>query len=98
MTIEINSTRDIDAIYRDLGTLLEGCEGTSRHDQAIAAISFCIDEGINTGPQIIGMLKRKEFNPRHIGLLLHDLAGSDPARHFWWRDGDGVYRCHPQSS
>jgi hypothetical protein len=98
MTIDHQPHRDLDALYHDLDDLIAACEGANRHDQAIAAISFCIDEGINTGPQIIGMLKRRKFNSRHIGLLLHDLASSDPARHFWWRDGDGVYRCHPQST
>lgn len=95
MTIDRNPPRDMDAIYRDLDELLAGCAGTSLHDQAIVGISFCIDERIDTGPQIIGMLKRKDFKGRHIGKLLHDLSGADPARHRWHRDGAGHYHLLP---
>lgn len=92
MTKTDDLPRPMNDIFRDLDGLLEGCAGTSRHDQAIVAITFCIDEGITLGQQIIGVLRRKDFNPRHVGKLLHDLSGDDIARHFWHRDAEGHYR------
>lgn len=92
MTNPNHSPRPMNEIFRDLAGLLEGCAGTNRHDQAIVAITFCIDEGITTGQQIIGVLRHMGFNARHVGKLLHDLSGNDPARHFWHRDAEGHYR------
>lgn len=92
MSEDRNPPRDMAAIYHDLDRLLENCAGTSRHDQAIVGINFCIDEGIDTGPQIIGVLKRKDFKSRHVGKLLFDLTGDDPARHLWFKDAEGRYR------
>lgn len=92
MTTSDHSLRPMNDIFRDLQGLLKGCEGTSKHDQAIVAITFCIDEGITVAQQIIGVLRRMGFNPRHVGKLLHDLSGNDPARHFWHRDAEGHYR------
>lgn len=95
MTNDRNPPRDMDEIYRELDELLAGCAGTSLHDQATVGISFCIDERIDTGPQIIGLLRRAGFNARHIGKTLHDLSGADPARHRWQRDEAGHYRHLP---
>ena len=92
-----NSPRPVNDIYRDLRELLDACAGTNLHDQAMVGISFCIDEGIDQGPQIIGALRRMGFNPRHIGKLLHDLAGSNPARHRWQRGKDDRYRNLPSA-
>lgn len=92
MTNPDHFPRPMNDIFRDLDGLLEDCAGTNRHDQAIVAITFCIDEGINLGEQIIGVLRRKGFNPRHVGKLLHDHSGDDSARHFWHRDAEGHYR------
>ncbi len=95
MTTDHQTRLDLDALYRDLDDLLASCEGLNRHDQAIACITFCVEEGITTGPQIIGILRHKGFNNRHIGKLLHDFSGSDPVQHFWWRDETGTYHRHP---
>lgn len=89
--------RDINDIYRDLDELLANCAGTNLHDQVIVGIHFCIDEGIDLGSQIIGVLRRKGFNPRHIGKLLHDFSGSNPARHRWQRGEDDRYRNLPEA-
>ena len=97
MTNDRHTPRDMNDIYRDLDELLASCAGANLHDQAIVGINFCIDEGIDLGAQIIGALRRKGFNPRHIGKLLHDLSGSNPARHRWQRGDDDRYRNLPDA-
>jgi hypothetical protein len=71
---------------------LDPCVG--KHDRAIVGIQACITSGINKGPDIIATLKRLGLNGRHVGMLLHNLAGSDPSRHMWQREADGTYRSH----
>jgi len=92
MTNDRKTPRDLDEIDRDLDELLAGCAGTSRHDQAIVAISFCIDEDLDTASLIAGVLRGREFNRRHLMILLHRLEGNDPARHYWQSDEAGHYR------
>jgi hypothetical protein len=55
-------------------------------------IHVCIDNGIATRPQIIAVLKRLDFNGRHIALVLEQGSGNDPGYHRWWRDKAGNYR------
>lgn len=73
-----------------------GNEGT-KHDRAIIAICEAIRLGINTGPEIIAAMHDLGFNKQHVGILLHEEAGSDPQRHHWWRDENGRYHCHDVS-
>jgi predicted metal-dependent phosphotriesterase family hydrolase len=79
-------------IFRDLDGMLEACARTSRRTQAVVAIVFCINEGITFGQQIIGVLRRKGFSPRHVAILLQDLSGDDTACPIWHRDAEGHYR------
>ena len=86
------------AFYRALDALLEALEGTSRHDQAILAISLCIEHGIDTRSRIIGALKRKDFTPGHIVHLLNDNTGGDAEGNHWFLDPEGLLRCHPDTA
>ncbi|WP_257540721.1 hypothetical protein [Sphingobium sp. CFD-1] len=64
-----------------------GSEG-NMHEKAIMLIEACIMEGLNTGPAIIGALKRLGFNPRHIAIVL---KGDTPFACRWRKDADGIY-------
>lgn len=97
MANDHNAPADMDEFYHDLRELLDACAGTSRHDQAKVGISYCIDQGLDTGPRIIGALRWVGFKPRHIGAILHANSGSDPARHYWQRDDAGHYRNLPSA-
>jgi hypothetical protein len=79
----------------ELTALLDSLDpGTSKHERAILGIHACIASGINKGPEIIATLSRLGFNALHVGKLLHDHRGSDPARHEWERLASGVYEGH----
>lgn len=97
MTNDREMPCDIDEFFLGLRELLDACAGTSRHDQAIVGIHYCIDKGWDTGSQIIGSMKRMGFNGRHIGAVLHAFSGSNPARHYWLRGEDGRYRNLPDT-
>ena len=51
-------------------TLLEAC-GSDKNGRAIAAISACIIEGINTRSRIVGVLTKLGFNSRHANIMLN---------------------------
>ena len=72
-----------------LQRLLEGygSEG-NMHEKAIMLIEACIMEGLNTGPAIIGALKRLGFNPRHVAIILR---GDAQYACRWLKDADGIY-------
>lgn len=96
MTDDCNPPLDMREFFYDLRELLDACADASRHDQAKVGISFCIDHGIDTGPEIIGVMRQMGFNNRHIGAVLHAFSGASPARHYWQRDEARHYRNLPQ--
>ena len=75
---------------------LDAACGTNKHDRATALICACIDAGINTGGHIIAVLRSLDFNPRHVGTLLHHNTGDNPKRFQWTRDPSGAY-CNTDS-
>jgi len=85
-----------DDLFTRLRALKEAC-GSNKNDSAIALITACIGEGIDTRPQIIGTLKHLDYNPRHVGMMLNNNEGSLPSLHRWMRDADGCYRLHDTS-
>lgn len=87
----------IAAIFDRLRGLMAAC-GSNKHDVAIALISACIEEGVDTGPRIIGTLRRLELNPGHAARMLKEGTGSDPARHRWQRDEEGRYSLHEEEA
>jgi hypothetical protein len=94
-----DTVEEIAAIFRRLRTLLYDLEEVkSDHDKAIVMIVACIDQGLNTGPRITGALERLGFNKRHIGIILKQETGNDPARHRWMRSAEGIYELHPESA
>ena len=80
------------ALFDRLRGLIDACSlEANRHDQAIAVITACIDEGIDTRPRIVGMMKHLGFDYRHAAMTLNDAAGIDSDRHRWRRDATGRY-------
>lgn len=86
------SREDLNAFFQGLRELDQACRPNgNKHDRVTALICACIDEGIDTGPRVVGAIKRLGFNAQHVGKLLHDHTGSDPARHHWQRTEAGRY-------
>lgn len=85
-----SSGAEAKAVFRRLRALAADC-GTNKHEIAIALITACILEGWDTGPQIIGALKKLDFDHRHVAILLKQFAGTNLDRHLWRRDEEGQY-------
>ncbi len=85
----------IDVVLDRLRQLLDACGTSNRHDLVIVAIEALIEEGVNTGPQIIGAARSLGFKACHVGVILGKSEGGNPDRHRWQRGTDGVYRLHP---
>lgn len=63
----------------------------NKNDRAYVLIAACIDEGINTVPQIIEAVAPLGFNKRHLGALLTQGKGG------WYRrDAAGVLRLRAE--
>lgn len=90
MTTQSLTSAQISQLYADMDRLTVDC-GPSRHERAIICIQVCIANEIVTGSHIVGLLKGKGFNPRHVGKILKDGAGIDPSRYHWRRDAAGSY-------
>lgn len=84
----------IDVVLHRIRRLLDGCGTSNLNDLAIVAIEALIEEGVDTGPQIVGAARSLGFNARHVGAILGRSEGGNPARHRWQRGADGVYRLH----
>lgn len=76
-----------DNLYREMRDLIANC-GTeaNKHDLAIVTIEACIDNGINTKPQLIGFLQHLGFERGHIAHMLNFETASSR-----WRCTDGTY-------
>lgn len=61
------------------------------NDRAYVLIGACIEEGINTVPQIIATVAPLGFNKRHLGALLTQGRGG------WYRrDATGALSLRPE--
>lgn len=49
-----------------------------------------IEEGIITGPHVVGTVASMGLKPRHVGKLLHNIIGN-----LWQRDGGRFYTTLP---
>jgi hypothetical protein len=61
------------------------------NDRAYVLIGACIDEGVNTVPQIIEAMTPVGFNKRHLGALLTQGRGG-----WFGRDAAGVVSLKPE--
>lgn len=87
------SDEQITVIFEDLRDALR-CLPTNANinDRVRLCIGMCIENGIDTKPWIIGMVKRLGFDNRHIGGNIDDCTGIYPGRHLWSLGKDGRYR------
>jgi hypothetical protein len=76
------------AMFQRLEGLRHDCRrrGCNLHDQVIALISACIDEGLADGSQLVGTVAHLGYKKSHVGWQLRDKLG-----HFWERNAEGVY-------
>lgn len=65
--------------------------GTNKNDQAIVAITVCIDQRVDTIKAICEVMARLGFKTSHVATILKYGAGSDPARHRWSKSETGHY-------
>ena len=92
MTTAINPPVREAMLFDRLRGLIQACgPEANKHDQAIAVIAACIDEGLNTRPRIVGAMKHLGFSTAHAAMILNEATGSDPSRYRWQRDSSGRY-------
>ncbi|MEJ7777905.1 MAG: hypothetical protein WKF52_11140 [Sphingomicrobium sp.] len=91
-------TNTRDAATSDRLRRLKAKCGPNKHDQAIALITACILEGLDTGPAIVRALGAIGTHPRHVAIILKEGTGRDPERHRWRRDGEDRYSLHEQEA
>ncbi len=72
--------------FNGLREILAEREDLNKNDKVHVLIAACISDGVNAGPQIVGVAKCLGFNPRHAGKILTLGAG-----HFWRRSEEGQY-------
>ena len=94
----MNDTSNDAALIDGLRGLIADC-GTSanKHDLATVPISACIDQGLDTRPQIVAALRALDFKPQHVAIILKEATGGNPERHLWQRDAQGKYTLLDQN-
>ena len=94
----MTNTPNDNTLFTRLRRLIADCgPSANKNDKVWVAISACIDEGVDTRPQIVGVIKALGFDPRHVAMLLNSATGDNPARHTWKRDTEGHYSHHPSN-
>lgn len=90
------SSQQKDRFRLELDHMLRGLPaGTKQIDQAIIAITACIDAGVDTEKAIIRMLYRVGFEGGRVAKLLEHNTGPYPKGNHWKRDRAGRYFNHP---
>lgn len=54
-------------------------------------IAVCIEEGVKSGKWIVEILTAEGFNKKHVGMRLKHGCGTNPERHFWFKNTNGEY-------
>jgi len=79
-------------IFERLKGLIAACGSRpNKHDLATVLIEACIEEGIDTGPRIIGALSKLGLKAGHVGIMLKNGTGAHPTGYRWQRASDGRY-------
>ena len=89
----LQTSVEVDRFAPHLRVLIETC-GPNKHDQAIAAVTALIEEGVTGRGDVIRVLAHFGFKPAHIAILLDRWTGRDPAGNHWWQDADGRLHAH----
>jgi hypothetical protein len=86
--MNVPSENNVD--FAGLRAMLSSCD-KNKHSRFIVLVNALLEGGVNLGPRIVGIAGRLGFNKKHAGLMLSELTGNDPVRHYWRRDDDGRY-------
>lgn len=90
-------TRNLTDLFRRIDELIALCGASAnRHDRALAAITACIADGIDTKQDLIRVLAKYGFDGGHIANVLNDRKGPFRNSEHWSIDANGRYRLHEQ--
>lgn len=81
------------ALLKSLSELRSN-SGSNQHEQAINVITACIEEGIDTSHEIVGVMARVGFDWRHVRINLKKNCGQNRETKLWWQDDVGAYHLH----
>lgn len=68
--------------------------GGSKWEQVIALISFCLEEGLTDGKEVVRVVSELGYSAQFVGIQLSKNEGSNPDRYRWQKLADGTYRLH----
>lgn len=94
----IEADIDTDAIILRLRDLDEAlmARKLNKHERANMLISSCIDEGVDSGSRIVGLLRELGFDRQHVGMLLKGGIQRHPEWPNWGRTDAGAYFVPPE--
>lgn len=93
--IVIKKPAGTDPVIERLKRLHATCTaGGNKNDTAVALITACLEEGVDTRARIIGALEPLGFNYKHIAIMLQRGTGNTPERDRWRLDMAGRYHLH----
>lgn len=92
MTMTTDTPTATTAMLRRLEVLRDVCIqiGCDKHEQVQMLVAACIDEGVDTGPEIIATLVKIGFKGSHVGIVLRTNL-----KRLWQRDGERFYTALP---
>lgn len=87
---EIFGPEEWDDFLKTLREVERAC-GSNKNDRLVTLIVICIESGVDTMSNLIGVLRLLEYHPRHVAKIVKIWTGSNPDRHYWTRDSSGKY-------
>jgi hypothetical protein len=77
-------------LFRELQTMKAELQDNLNSNELVdAMIGECIESGFDVGKNIVGIISRIGYTPKHIGMRLALGTGVDPSRHSWCKDSEG---------
>ena len=93
--IVIKKPAGTDPVIERLKRLHAACRvGGNKNDTAVALITACIDECIDTRARIICALEPLGFHRGHVAIMLQRGTGNNPEQDRWRLDATGRYHLH----
>ena len=84
---------EVNRFFADVREMIKACgPKPNETDVVINVIVACLEEGIDRGHRIVGVLDRLGYNRQHVGMTLHHKADAGRTKALWWQDEDKVYR------
>lgn len=66
-------------------------DGVNTNERAEMLINSAIQAGLENGKDIVKVLVKLGFHPRHAGMMLRGGIEMEPTWPFWGRRDDGTY-------